>query len=292
VGRVGPTSPWRRRWRVAVALAVVGIAVVVSRASADNGGSTTVGGNPTDDGGIVAIGHSDGSDDGDHPDRDSGRPRHCDYFLQDSAGGNIGAGGLKAGPKVAIGELRASIEVDTMVIRVCTWLDTGERGLPEVLMVSPDAVAAARRAASLAAAQLVLPLPSPHTSPPGRTVDNVATWLWVDDAVAPPRSATNAGVTATVMAVPVRLVWRTGDGHTVICAGSGTPYEPSNAAAEPGGCRHVYSLPTTTVAMQVTAVWRLEWTATNGQTGDLGEVSRVARSPLEVDELITVLRTE
>jgi hypothetical protein len=274
-----------------VALALIGVAVGVSRAAADGGGSTTVGGTPTDDGGIVAIGHSDGSDDGDHADHGSGRPRHCDYFLQDSAGAVLGAGGLNAGPKVTIGELRASIEVDTIVIRVCTWLDTGERGLPEVLMVSPDAVAVARRAASLAAAQLVLPLPSPHTSPPGRTVDNVATWLWVDGDAVRSRSATNAGVTARVTATPVRLVWRTGDGHTVTCAGSGTRYEPSNTAERSGACRHVYSLPTTTVTMVITAVWRLAWTATNGQTGDLGEVSRVVSSPLEVDELITVLRT-
>jgi hypothetical protein len=266
--------------------------VGVTRAAADGGGSTTVGGSTTDDGGVVAIGHSDGSDDGDHADHDSGRSRHCDYFLEDSAGGNLGAGGLKAGPKVSVGELRSSIDVDTVVIRVCTWLDTGERGVPEILMVSPDAAAVARRAASLAAAQLVLPLPSPHTSPPGRTVDNVATWLWVDGAVAVPRSATNAGVTATVTATPVRLVWRTGDGHTVTCLGSGTPYQPDGAAPPSGGCRHVYSLPTTTVSMQVTAVWRLAWSATNGQTGDLGEVSRVATSPLEVDELVTVLRTQ
>ncbi len=292
MGRVGPTSPWHRRWRVVVALALIGVAVVVSRAAADDGGSTTVGGNPTDDGGIVAVGHSDGSDEGDHPDHGSGRPRHCDYFLQDSAGGSLGAGGLNAGPKVSIAELRAGIEVDTIVIRVCTWLDTGERGLPEVLLVSPDAVGVARRAATLAAAQLVLPLPSPHTSPPGRTVDNVATWLWIDDGGAPTRSATNAGVTATVTAEPVRVVWRTGDGHTVSCAGSGMPYEPSNAEAPSGGCRHVYSLPTTTVSMQVTAVWRLGWAATNGQTGDLGEVSRVTTAPLEVDELVTVLRAE
>jgi hypothetical protein len=288
---VGPTSPWRRRWRVVLALALIGLAVGASRASADGGG-TTVGGNPTDDGGIVAIGHSDGSDDGDHADHGSGRPRHCDYFLQDSAGGNLDAGGLKAGPKVDVGELRAGIEVDTLVIRVCTWLDTGERGLPEVLTVSPDAVAVARRAASLAAAQLVLPLPSPHTSPPGRTVDNVATYLWVDDAGVEARSATNAGVTATVSATPVRLVWHTGDGHTVTCTGSGATFSSSGEAPPTGACRHVYSLPTTTVSMRITAVWRLEWTATNGQTGDLGEVSRVATSPLEVDELVTVLRTE
>jgi hypothetical protein len=264
------------------------MAALVARAAADGG--TTVGGAPTDDGGIVAIGHSDGSDDGDHV-GSSGRPRHCDYYLEDSAGAELGAGGLKAGPKVDVADLRASIEVDTLVIRVCTWLDTGARELPEVLTVAPDAVAAARRAASLAAAQLVLPLPVPRTSPPGRTIDNVATWLSVDRVTVRPRSATHAGVTATVTAEPARLVWHTGDGTTVTCSGSGAA-DTQAQASHAGACRHAYSLPTTTVTMGVTAVWHVTWTATNGQSGDLGEVSRTTTAPLGVDELVTVLRTE
>jgi hypothetical protein len=290
---VGPASPWRRRWRVVVALAVLGTTLTLAGvAAADGGGgSTNAGGSTTDDGGIVAVGHTDGSDDGDHV-GGSGRPRHCDFYLQDSAGSELTAGGLRAGPKVSIAELRAVATGEVIVVRSCRWLDTGELEI-SVVTVSPDPAAVAGRAATLAAARLVLPVPAPRTSPPGRAVDNVATWLWVDRSTTQSATARNAGVTATVVASPVRLVWRTGDGDRVTCAGGGTPFDPAMSPdRQHSDCTHTFSSPTSTVHMSVTEVWRLRWDATNGQSGDLGEVSRAAPLDLRVEELVTVLRSE
>ncbi len=70
----------------------------------------------------------------------------------------------------------------------------------------------------------------------------VATWLWVDGPWEPSSATAEvAGVSATVTARPVRVVWDTGDGAGVTCDGPGTPYDPAHpSAGRDSACTHVY----------------------------------------------------
>ena len=90
---------------------------------------------------------------------------------------------------------------------------------------------------------IVLPRPTLHTDPGGTSVVGLATWLWVDPGVwhAASVTATAGPVSATAVAVPVDVRWRTGDGGEVVCDGPGTPYAwwlPS--AAQATTCSYTY----------------------------------------------------
>lgn len=76
--------------------------------------------------------------------------------------------------------------------------------------------------------------PTIDLNPPGEQVTNVSSWLWVAPGgwAAVVASATAGGVTATVTASPMAVVWNLGDGDTVTCPGPGVPYDRSKPAAE------------------------------------------------------------
>src|SRR5437588_771114 len=76
-----------------------------------------------------------------------------------------------------------------------------------------------------------IPRPPPPTVNlnPAATQDQLVelpTWLWIDPNQWRPVSATaTAGpVSSTVTATPKHVVWKMGDGFSVICNGPGTPY--------------------------------------------------------------------
>jgi hypothetical protein len=242
----------------------------------------------TPDGGGVGVDHHGGTGGGPGTGPTSGaRPRSCVYYLQDSS-----SGGIVAGLAVSIAQLRAEALVDTLVWRVCTWTDTSERDLPVLVVVAPNPGRVARATAERAAAELVLPLPIPRTNPSGQTLVNLPTWLWTEQQGVEQRSAAGSGVTATVGAQPVRTTWHPGDGTTLTCDGAGVAYDVTRAADhQSSSCTHTYSTRSGTLDASVTQVWRLVWTATNGESGDLGEVSRTTDFTVDVVELDTVLRT-
>jgi hypothetical protein len=119
----------------------------------------------------------------------------------------------------------------------------------------------------------------------------VPVWLWVSDWQPRSESASAAGVTATVTAAPTQVRWDTGDDHVTICRGPGTPYDATRPpAAQSTTCSHTYT--GTTGRLRVTAAqsWHLTYVATNGQSGDLGVVTRTSTLPIEVRELVTNIR--
>ena len=265
---------------------------IVGLGDANAGADPDVTGGTTDVGGHVEV---DGSgDEADHVDGASGRPARCTYYLQDSANASLPFG-LAAGEKVSLAEVRATAEVETIVIRICRWLDNGEIfGGPVVVPPNPGLLA--RRAAEHAAADLVLPLPSAALSPVGIAVVNLPVKLTVDPGPAAPRSASAGGVTATVTATPGRAIWRPGDGETIVCdPGTAVPTsldQPPGGEGghEPTGCTHRYR-DDGDLESTITQVWRLGWIATNGEQGDLGEVSRTSVVPVAIRELEVVLRS-
>ncbi len=289
---VNLVGPWITAHRRLVAVSATALLVVlgpVGHALAQTGDiDTEADGWTTENGGGVGVGQNGpGGIGGDGTgSTGGGRPRSCIYYLQDSS-----TGGIVAGAQISISKLRSEALVVTLVWRVCTWLDTNESSTPQLLIVPPSAALVARATAERAAAELVLPVPTPHTNPPDRTLVNLPTWLWTDQQGVEQRSASTGPVTATVGAQPVRTTWRPGDGTTVTCDGAGAAYDASRTSDhQQSACTHTYSTTSGTLDASVTQVWHLVWTATNGESGDLGEVSRTTDFTVDVVELDTVLR--
>ena len=104
------------------------------------------------------------------------------------------------------------------------------------------------------------------------------TYLWVDNPG--PRtlgpitdSATQGNVTVTLTATVEHVTWTLGDGTTLRCAGTGTPYQDSFGAAPSPTCGHTYRRPSTGLAggaypVSATAVWQVDWTGA-GQSGSI-----------------------
>jgi hypothetical protein len=155
---------------------------------------------------------------------------------------------------------------------------------------------AAERAAELALERLDLPDPLVRRNPPGDQLVGLPSWLWVDTPWAPSEvSASVSGVTATVTATPSHVVWDTGDGASITCHGPGVPFDGARPAdAQATDCTHLYRWPSTsqpggTYAVTATTTYAVGWAATNGQSGDLGTVTRSSTVPVRVVEVQAVI---
>ncbi len=153
--------------------------------------------------------------------------------------------------------------------------------------------------AEQARAMMRLPEPDIGTAPtPGKPrFVNIPAWMWVSEEDWEPVSAT-ASVSAgsvTVVASPERVVWDTGDGHEVVCTGPGTVF--SRATAGEGGspdCGHIYTaLPVggAGAAVDLTAVWEwgVSWSSSDGQGGDLEELTTTSTVAVPVSEIHSVV---
>jgi len=136
-----------------------------------------------------------------------------------------------------------------------------------------------------------LPLPVARTSPPGATLVNLPTYLYLDPAGWTPRTATAAAgpTSVTVTATPTRVVWNMGEhrpdrtSSTVVCDGPGTAYRPGGPPPPCGYTyRHASPGPTDegtgpgtgsgTLGFLVSAqaVWTITWTCTGVCDQDAG----------------------
>jgi hypothetical protein len=155
---------------------------------------------------------------------------------------------------------------------------------------------AAERAAELALERLDLPDPLVRRNPPGDQLVGLPSWLWVDTPWAPSDvSASVSGVTSTVTATPTHVVWDTGDGSSITCHGPGVPFDGSRSIdAQSSDCTHLYVWPSTarpggTYQVTATTTYAVGWVATNGQSGDLGTVTRSSTVPVRVVEVQAVI---
>lgn len=127
------------------------------------------------------------------------------------------------------------------------------------------------------------------------------TFFWVDQAPgqwAPVTATASAGgLSVTASAQPVQLIVDPGDGNEPpVCQGA--PVAVTKAAYRPDiqGCSYVYrdssamapngeSFPVT-----VTIMWHATWSASNGESGDLGYLSTTsATRDLQVAEVQAVI---
>jgi hypothetical protein len=74
---------------------------------------------------------------------------------------------------------------------------------------------------------------APAGTPDVPWITQLDTWLWIDEAVWQPRSATSPslfGTTVTVTATPTKVEFEDDDGHAVDCGdNTGTPFDPDRS---------------------------------------------------------------
>jgi hypothetical protein len=176
---------------------------------------------------------------------------------------------------------------------LCRDLNTGQITFENFFTWDPAnpplATPSAAVLAQMASNTMHLPLPAAQTWPSAnaRGLVNLAVWLHVDNWKPVSASASAGGLTATVEATPVRAKWDMGE-NQVTCSDAGKQF--TSGASRESSCSYTYqhssgSQPDAVFHDSVVVVWHLRWSATNGQGGDLGEVSsRPAAFTLAIDE--------
>ena len=220
----------------------------------------------------------------------------CDYFLTTPAGES----------KIELGSaLARSIVGGTLVTQICHDLDDGSvhnvgpvawpgpagPPLPGGLAVGVPVAPAPEDLAVEAEADLVLAVPVVRTWPPaGRILVGLETWFHVDSWEADTRTAEAGGVSSTVMAEPVRVVWHLGE-TDLTCSTAGTVWAAGRDVTDCGYVFHRYTGERTGAAgdASVEVVYHVRWTSNLGAGGDLGEVARATTFPLRVWEAQAVL---
>lgn len=118
-------------------------------------------------------------------------------------------------------------------------------------------------------------------------------WLWVDGDTNPATASTTAyGMTVTLNPHMDKVVFSMGDGTSVTCASSGTPWTRGVGAGKKSpNCGHVYqkaSLPQGKYAVTATTYWTINWNVA-GATGAL-PLRQQATTEVPVGELQVLVR--
>jgi len=120
-------------------------------------------------------------------------------------------------------------------------------------------------------------------APSGRYAVGVPMWLQAGRSATTygpnQASASAGGVTVTATARVTRIVWDMGDGSSVTCTGPGSPYRAEYGLRPSPDCGHRYtttsaSRPGGRFTVTATATWRVRWTATTGESGELTTTRR------------------
>ncbi|MEU1149206.1 hypothetical protein ACFYO9_36865 [Streptomyces sp. NPDC005863] len=158
------------------------------------------------------------------------------------------------------------------------WVKDGETP-KEKLAVSPKILA------EYAYGRLPVPDTEIKMAPEGETKVNLPTWVWLDKARFKKTSVTatlpGTGLSATTTAEPVslRIEPGTGDAETYPASGEcpivdgriGTPRAKGTPADTdpPCGVRYLRSSHDGPYELQATITWKVSWTSTSGEGGDL-----------------------
>lgn len=161
----------------------------------------------------------------------------------------------------------------------CVDPSTGAQVTQTVWVTSSSPAAPSIDPASVAVlAENAMRLPDPEIGldPRGTSVVNLPTWLWVAPSLwhADTVTANADGVSATAVAEPVAVVWSTGDGGRVECAGPGVAYNPSiPSGGQATDCFYEYretsagqpsvdgNSDDAAFTVSATVVWSVSWTS-------------------------------
>ena len=150
---------------------------------------------------------------------------------------------------------------------------------------------------------IVFPRPSGHRSPSetllykGFPFTYVNLWLfyWTSPATWHTLTATAsaAGLSATVTATPVQLVYDPGDGSPAVsCAGPGRAWTDADGNDPPSGgaCGYQYLKVTgSPITSTQTIVWKITWTGTGNTGGEIPSLSTSTSGQLNVMQIQTVV---
>lgn len=143
--------------------------------------------------------------------------------------------------------------------------------------------------------KLPLTVPTIVLSPTGQQLVNLPTWLSVTGwavktaTTGVPKTLVTPAVSVTATATPKSVVWSTGDGATVTCAGPGTVFktgdDPSSASPTCGHTYRVSSAAQPGAAFTVTATmhWSVSWSGA-GQGGTFPDLTTTATARVPVAE--------
>jgi len=175
---------------------------------------------------------------------------------------------------------------------------------PVVPAVSGAAPVTPSALALKASDSLTLPSPVVDINPPSFSVVNLSSWLWIDrkNWHSFSATATAGGLSVTAVATPETVSWTMGDGHTVVCNGPGTPYQPTISFAEQTtDCSYTYTSSSAGQpsadgdpndgAFRVTATisWTISWTVTGGAGGGgLPALHTSSTVPVRVEQVESV----
>ncbi len=145
---------------------------------------------------------------------------------------------------------------------------------------------------------VALPTPVIRMNPGGNAehpqLVNLPTFLWIDLASRGERraSATAEGVTSTVTARAMRVIWSFGNGDSITCEGLGRAYVPGLPdEAQPSDCRYTYrrssaGLANEAYTVTATVEWAASWSAVGAPGGGtLPAVRRSGSAPARVAEI-------
>lgn len=133
-----------------------------------------------------------------------------------------------------------------------------------------------------------LPAPIPVIAPADRNPEGYAfvqfrTYFWVEQREGQWATVTATssvpGLSLTVTAAPVRMRVDTGDGGHLDCPGAPPALLPNSSPVGFRGCGYVYRDSSAMAAngetfpVTVTVEWHATWTASNGESGDLGALA-------------------
>lgn len=130
---------------------------------------------------------------------------------------------------------------------------------------------------------------------PGRNsvgLVGMPTWMWVADpgpSTTGPitRTVAKAGYTVTATGTVRRIVWKMGDGHSVVCEGEGTPYADAYGKQSSPTCGHTYTKQGK-YAVTATSYWEVAWGGI-GQNGVI-PINFTQQAQINVGEAQVIVR--
>jgi len=146
-------------------------------------------------------------------------------------------------------------------------------------MLLPDLYASVER---------VMPRPIPRVAPAdwddkGYAYVQVPVFFWVDQRQGQwatiSGTAAVPGLSVTLQAAPEQLVVSTGDGGGVTCEGAPPAFSQGASPTTFDGCGYTYRDSSAmaengeTFPLQMSIIWHVTWSASNGEAGDLGTLT-------------------
>lgn len=273
-------SRGKKIWVGAAVLALVGTQGVFVAWAATNSGSASDGGNTVNLGaGSAASNPGRAVHRGTQSDSGSGSAAAaCTYIpLPANEAATFGAGGPTPGAWYFV---KCPGKTLTIYNGALSWFPTGSPAVAGTPALAPSALA------QQAVDSMTLPSPVVNLNPSAFSVVNLSSWLWIDPQAwhSFRATATAGSVSATAVAVPSTVSWTMGDGHSVVCGGPGTPYQPTMPeAVQTTDCSYTYLRSSAgqpsadgdgdsnNGAFRVTATitWTVSWLATGVAGGGL-----------------------